>query len=259
MEQVDKAHQKKLQAQKKLQDEQDKQQKKAERERVREEKAYREAAKKAEKQQKKQESDAAKAIQLPSRGKRKALSKPCTEPAAKKQRKRGATRVVVEASPSPAPPPVTTRSGRATRPNKKWEQGMHFNARDRDFVPTSHTPQLNATTTMEDALAELDALDSSEEVCYATIAKKHGVDRSTLSRKHQGVSGSRVEAGLARRNLQLEQEAELVKYIEGLTERKLPPTREMVQNYASDIAGHSVSESWVTRFLHRHQDELTSQ
>ncbi|KAF1360848.1 hypothetical protein EJ07DRAFT_176935 [Lizonia empirigonia] len=112
---------------------------------------------------------------------------------------------------------------------------------------------------MEDALADLDALDSSEEVCYATIAKKHGVDRSTLSRKHQGVSGSRAEAGLARRNLQPEQEAELVKYIEGLTERKLPPTREMVQNYASDIAGHSVSESWVTRFLHRHQDELTSQ
>ncbi|KAF1361353.1 hypothetical protein EJ07DRAFT_40342, partial [Lizonia empirigonia] len=112
---------------------------------------------------------------------------------------------------------------------------------------------------MEDALAELDALDSSEEVCYATIAKKHGVDRSTLSRKHRGVSGSRAEAGLARRNLQPEQEAELVKYIEGLTERKLPPTREMVQNYASDIAGHYVSESWVTRFLHRHQDELTSQ
>lgn len=112
--------------------------------------------------------------------------------------------------------------------------------------------------TMEEALAELDALDSSEELCYATIARKHGVTRSTLSRKHRGVSGSRAEASLARRNLQLEQEAELVKYIEGLTERKLPPTREMVQNYASDIAGYPVSESWVTRFLHRHEDKLTS-
>jgi hypothetical protein len=112
---------------------------------------------------------------------------------------------------------------------------------------------------MEEALAELDALESSEEFCYATIAKKHGVARSTLSRKHRGVSGSRAEASLARRNLQPEQEAELVKYIERLTERKLPPTREMVQNYASDIAGHPVSESWVARFLHRHQDELTSQ
>jgi hypothetical protein len=37
--------------------------------------------------------------------------------------------------------------------------------------------------------------------------------------------------------------AELVEYIEGLRERKLPPTTEMVQNYVSNIAGHLVSES----------------
>jgi hypothetical protein len=41
-----------------------------------------------------------------------------------------------------------------------------------------------------------------------------------------------------------------VKYREDLAKRKLPPTREMVQIYASDIAAHSVSESWVTRFLY---------
>ena len=113
--------------------------------------------------------------------------------------------------------------------------------------------------TMEEALAELDALESDKEFCYADIAKKHGVPRSRLSRMHRGVGGSRAEAGLARRNLQPEQEAELLKYIEELIERKLPPTREMVQNHASDIARHPVSESWVTRFLHRHEDELTSQ
>jgi hypothetical protein len=77
--------------------------------------------------------------------------------------------------------------------------------------------------TMEEALAELDALDSKEDLCYAEIAKKHNAARLTLSRKHRGVSGSRADAGLARRNLQPEQEAELVKHIEGLTERKLPP------------------------------------
>jgi transposase-like protein len=104
--------------------------------------------------------------------------------------------------------------------------------------------------TIEEALAELDALDSNKDICYAEIAKRHGVARSTLSRKHRGISGSRAEAGLARRNLQLEQEAELVKYIEDLTERKLPTAREMVQIHASDIAGHPVSESWVTRFLY---------
>jgi hypothetical protein len=64
---------------------------------------------------------------------------------------------------------------------------------------------------------------------------------------------------LAHRYLQPEQEAELVKYREVLTERKFPPTRAMVQNYTSDIAGRPVCGSWVTRFLHRRQDELTSQ
>jgi hypothetical protein len=70
--------------------------------------------------------------------------------------------------------------------------------------------------TMEEALAELDALDSKKDFCYAEIVKKHSVARSTLSRKHRGVSGSRADAGLARRNLQPEQEAELMKHIRGL-------------------------------------------
>jgi hypothetical protein len=49
-----------------------------------------------------------------------------------------------------------------------------------------------------------------------------------------------------------------VKYIEELTERNLPPTREMVQIYASDIAGHTVSQSWVSRFLRRQANHLIS-
>ncbi|KAF1971710.1 hypothetical protein BU23DRAFT_413874, partial [Bimuria novae-zelandiae CBS 107.79] len=32
----------------------------------------------------------------------------------------------------------------------------------------------------------------------------------------------------------------------------------MLQNYASAVAQWEVSESWVTRFLHRHADELTT-
>jgi hypothetical protein len=73
--------------------------------------------------------------------------------------------------------------------------------------------------TMEEVLAALDALNSKEDLCYAEITKKCIIARSTLSRKHRGVSGSRVEAGcLARRNLQPEQEAELMKYIGEPTE-----------------------------------------
>jgi hypothetical protein len=110
---------------------------------------------------------------------------------------------------------------------------------------------------IEEALAELDALNSNKDICYVRKAKKLDVACSMSSRKHWGVSGPRAEAGLAYCNLQPEQEAELVKYREDLAKRKLPPTREMVQIYASDIAAHSVSESWVTRFLYWHQNELT--
>ena len=113
------------QAEKKAQDEREKEQKRERREREKVEKAERKAAEQAEKQRKKQERDALKSIRLSQTGKRKVSQKAPTEPAAKKQRARGATRVVIEASPSPTPPPVTTRSGRTTRPNKKWEQFKH--------------------------------------------------------------------------------------------------------------------------------------
>ena len=112
---------------------------------------------------------------------------------------------------------------------------------------------------MKEALAECDAVPSDEGIPWSKIADKHGVVRSTLSRKHRGETRSRKEVSTSQRNLQPHEEAELVQYIDELTKQHLPPTREMVQNFASDIAGHRVSETWVSRFLHRHDDELTSQ
>jgi hypothetical protein len=50
-----------------------------------------------------------------------------------------------------------------------------------------------------------------------------------------------------------------VKYIEELTERRLPPTRDMKRNFASSVAQKKVSESWVTRFINKHSNRLTSQ
>ncbi|KAF2819464.1 hypothetical protein CC86DRAFT_307454, partial [Ophiobolus disseminans] len=56
--------------------------------------------------------------------------------------------------------------------------------------------------------------------------------------------------------LTLQQEDELVLYIEGLTKRGLPPTRDTVQNFASTIAHKRVSESWVTQFYYCYKDNL---
>ncbi|KAF2627045.1 hypothetical protein BU25DRAFT_298493, partial [Macroventuria anomochaeta] len=49
---------------------------------------------------------------------------------------------------------------------------------------------------------------------------------------------------------------ELCKYTEELTERHLPPIRQMVQNFAAESVHIAVSDSWVLRFLDRHRDTL---
>jgi hypothetical protein len=54
-----------------------------------------------------------------------------------------------------------------------------------------------------------------------------------------------------------QQEHELVLYIERCRRRGLPPTPEMIQNFAVAVAKWEVSESWVSWFLHRHTDKLT--
>ena len=71
--------------------------------------------------------------------------------------------------------------------------------------------------------------------------KEYGCSRTTLSRRHRGVQSSRAEQyaeQYAEQQLLAPlEEAELIKYIGSLCERGLPPTRGMVRNFASEIAG----------------------
>jgi hypothetical protein len=102
---------------------------------------------------------------------------------------------------------------------------------------------------LSDTLAEIDALKLGEELVYTHIAEKHGLSRTTLWRAHRGVQVPRQVDVFSNRKLNNQQEDELVKYIERLTTRHLPPTRTMVQRFESTVAQGRVSESWVTRFL----------
>ncbi|KAF1365546.1 hypothetical protein EJ07DRAFT_95581, partial [Lizonia empirigonia] len=61
---------------------------------------------------------------------------------------------------------------------------------------------------------------------------------------------------LQRRKLSPQQERDLCDYIEELTERHLPPTRQMTKNFAAEIAKDHVGETWVTDFLNRHTETL---
>lgn len=114
---------------------------------------------------------------------------------------------------------------------------------------------------MDPILAAIEAIDSrepGEQLSYRNIAKKFGVDRTTLARRHKGKTRSNAGEAQQRMLLDPQQELELVRYIQSLSERALPPTREMIRNFASRVAKWEVSDTWVTRFLNRNSDQLTS-
>ncbi|KAF1361372.1 hypothetical protein EJ07DRAFT_154162 [Lizonia empirigonia] len=66
----------------------------------------------------------------------------------------------------------------------------------------------------------------------------------------------RARRAESQRLLNTTQEQELVKYIETLSKRGLPPTREMIRNFASEIARKPVDKAWADRFIARHRDHL---
>ncbi|KAF1364610.1 hypothetical protein EJ07DRAFT_97597, partial [Lizonia empirigonia] len=101
---------------------------------------------------------------------------------------------------------------------------------------------------LEAALREIDRLKPGEKICYTDIAKKYGVVRSTLTRRHKAITTPITNMS--------GRESTLVEYINRLTHRRLPPTRQMVQNSAAQLAQTRISERWVSRFLHRQKDHL---
>ncbi|KAJ8117728.1 hypothetical protein OPT61_g1151 [Boeremia exigua] len=59
------------------------------------------------------------------------------------------------------------------------------------------------------ALEEADAADAADQLCYQEIADKHGVSRSTLSRRYRRVSGPKESKNLNQQLLTPEEESEL--------------------------------------------------
>ena len=106
---------------------------------------------------------------------------------------------------------------------------------------TSSTPD-NSTnmSSIEAALAAIESLEPGERFHYAQIAKQHRVVRSTLTRRHQGLSTSRATQAQNQQTLYPQQELELLRYIERLTRQGLPLTRAMMRNFASQIAQREV-------------------
>jgi hypothetical protein len=110
--------------------------------------------------------------------------------------------------------------------------------------------------TMELALAEMNA---ELEPNATAISKNWGLERTTLKKRWLGQTTSRATYLSERRQrLTNEQEEQLIYQINRLTDRGMPPTSQMIKNFAKEIIGDKVRKNWIGQFVQRHQRELKS-
>jgi hypothetical protein len=107
------------------------------------------------------------------------------------------------------------------------------------------------------AIEDIESREPGASFSYRAISKKHGCSRATLQRKHAGTTRDHAGDAQQCQNLSPEQELELVRYIQGLSDAGLPPTRAIIRNYGSFLAKKPCSECWVSQFLDRNKDTLT--
>lgn len=90
---------------------------------------------------------------------------------------------------------------------------------------------------MDSIEAALAALDLQLKPNYTQTAKEYGVDRSTLSRRHRNITGTKADGYDSQSFLTQQQSKVLIAYINELTNRGLPPTVAIVRSFAQEIAG----------------------
>ena len=109
---------------------------------------------------------------------------------------------------------------------------------------------------IERAIAHLNAQEQSN---YAATAKLFKVDRTTLWRRHNGLTVSRAEANSTyRQRLNNTQEDELLRHIDALTDRYIPPTTQTIKNLAEEMLKGPVGKNWTAGFIKRHSKRISS-
>jgi hypothetical protein len=90
------------------------------------------------------------------------------------------------------------------------------------------------------------ALDLQKTRNYSQVAKKYGLERTTLSKRYKGETVSRkVFLSESRQCLTEAQEEALIEQINKLTDRHIPPTSQMVKNFAEEMIGREVVKNWT--------------
>lgn len=109
---------------------------------------------------------------------------------------------------------------------------------------------------MEDIDKALQELKLYDNPNISSVAKQYNVNRSTLSRRYNGVATSKAVKHQNQQFLSPPQERRLVRYINELTKRHTFPTPTMVSNFAHDIARKRPSKNWSHRFCKRWSSQL---
>ncbi len=79
-------------------------------------------------------------------------------------------------------------------------------------------------------------LESQDHPNYTTTTKKYHLVRTTLSRRHQDITGTKEETySYSIQTLINIQDSVLVQYINNLSARGLPPTPQIIKNLAEKI------------------------
>ena len=96
---------------------------------------------------------------------------------------------------------------------------------------------------IEAALDSLKLLKPGEKPNYVQVAKKYSCNCSTLLKRYRGVQGTYAEQYENQRLLNPTQENELVQYINRLCARGLPPLRQIIRNFATEIGSRQASRT----------------
>ena len=136
-------------------------------------------------------------------------------------------------------------------------RGRHSGPTVTFFIPRILLSTMASPT--HNARIELAMADPAKQLKpnYMATAKKHGMARSTLRERFLGESLSiQTTASKYRQRLTFVQEKTLIEHINRLTNRGLPPTSQIVRNFAKKMIKGPVGKNWTGSFVKRHKNRL---
>ncbi|KAF2250088.1 hypothetical protein BU26DRAFT_593785 [Trematosphaeria pertusa] len=86
------------------------------------------------------------------------------------------------------------------------------------------------------AVEALKSLELGGPPNISQVAREYGVERSRLSKRYRGVQGTNTSRAEKKQLLNTTQEKQLLQYINKLYIQGLPSIREIIRNFAAEIA-----------------------